>query len=104
MPVWNYWQLTHRGDSQLFCPFNIEYSYYTSLEFLGIRAFPIRYREMQNYPSLNVNDDMELDIIFFRGSALYSDVKPLTACFKAESRAIHSNIHAPSPHLKGDDP
>jgi len=43
-----------------------------------------------------------LEIIFFLGFALYSDIKPLTARFKAESRAIHYDVHASSLHLKGN--
>ena len=31
------------------------------------------------------------------------DVKPFTACFKAESGAIHCDVHASSPHLKGNE-
>ena len=31
------------------------------------------------------------------------DVKPFTACFKAESGAIHCDVHASSPHLRGNE-
>ena len=70
-------------------------------------------------PKVNVNPGNVLQIIsvstsmtkgkleiifFFLGFALYPDVKPLTARFKAESRAIHCDVYAPSPHLKGNEP
>jgi len=50
-----------------------------------ISAFPIRCCEMPDYPCINVNGDVKFEIIFFLGFALYSDIKPLTARFKAES-------------------
>lgn len=40
----------------------------------------------------------------FRGFTLYSDVKPFAACFKTDSRAIQSAIHASAPHLESDEP
>ena len=65
-----------------------------SLEFLGIRAFPIRYREMRDYPYFNVHYDVEFEIIFLVGFALYSDVKPFAARLQTKNRAIHNDIHA----------
>jgi hypothetical protein len=50
------------------------------LEFLGIRAFSIRYRELQDYSGFNVYYDVAFEIISLVGFALYSDVEPFTAC------------------------
>jgi len=57
---------------------------------------------MPDYLRINVNNDVELEIILFLGFALYPDVEPFTARFKAESRAIHCDVHASSSHLKGN--